>query len=303
MYYNIRRGVIARGCDLCLVGAKAVVFITGLCRYRCFYCPVDRQRFGKDVMYVNDVPVEDIEGAVLEVARSGAAGAAITGGDPLEVPQRVFEVVSALKDAFGGGFHIHLYTRPTSLNNTSVNALINSGIDEVRLHFISLGEVSRRIGHIAALKYAGISVGVEVPAVPGLERSISHAINALAELGLVDFVNINELDVSESNIEALKSLGLKIGDGYVPNSIEAARRMMDMIDGEVPVHICRSKAKDLFQIGARVFREAMFSAYFNEYVRDDGVIEYAEEGVHPRDVRAKNIKVKIRLGGKYLEVE
>ncbi|MEL9991036.1 MAG: radical SAM protein [Thermoproteus sp.] len=303
MYYNIRRGAIARGCDLCLVGAKAVIFITGLCRYRCFYCPVDKQRFGRDVMYVNDVRVEDVEDVVVEVAKSGVAGAAITGGDPLEVPKRVFEVVSALKRAFGRDFHIHLYTRPASLNNASVNALINSGIDEVRLHFISYGEVSRRTSHIAALKYTGISVGVEVPAVPGLEKSISYAINALADLGLIDFVNINELDVSESNIESLKSLGFKIGDGYVPNSVEAARRIMDMIDERIPVHICRSKAKDLFQIGARVFREAMFSAYFNEHVRDDGAIEYTEEGVHPRDMRAGNIKVKIRLGGKYLEVE
>ncbi|MFP3348773.1 MAG: radical SAM protein, partial [Thermoproteus sp.] len=42
MYYNIHSGPLAKGCDMCLVGAKAVIFITGLCRYRCFYCPVDR---------------------------------------------------------------------------------------------------------------------------------------------------------------------------------------------------------------------------------------------------------------------
>ena len=301
MYYNIHRGPLARGCEMCLVGAKAVIFITGLCRYRCFYCPVDRERFGRDVIYVNDVKVSSVEDIVREVARSGAAGAAITGGDPLEVPERVRQVSAALKDAFGRGFHIHLYTRPTSLNKISVNALINSGVDEVRLHLISYGEVEKKLPYIAALKYAGISVGVEVPAVPGLEAKMAEAINALA--GLIDFVNINELDVSESNIEALKALGYKIGDGFVPSSLEAAKRLMGMITEGIPVHICRSKSKDLFQIGARVFREALATASPSEYVEDDGSIAYTEEGVHPRSRSARNIKIKIHLGGRYLEVE
>jgi Uncharacterized conserved protein related to pyruvate formate-lyase activating enzyme len=111
VYYNIHSGPLAKGCDMCLVGAKAVIFITGLCRYRCFYCPVDRERFGRDVIYVNDVRADTVGDVVREVAASGAAGVAITGGDPLEVPERVVEVSSALKREFGRGFHIHLYTR------------------------------------------------------------------------------------------------------------------------------------------------------------------------------------------------
>ncbi|MFP3167604.1 radical SAM protein [Thermoproteus sp. CP80] len=301
MYYNIHSGPLAKGCDMCLVGAKAVIFITGLCRYRCFYCPVDRERFGRDVIYVNDVRADTVGDVVREVAASGAAGAAITGGDPLEVPERVVEVSSALKREFGRGFHIHLYTRPTSLNNTTTNALINSGVDEVRLHFLSYGEVSGRLHHIAALKYAGLSVGVEIPAIPGLEASMSGAINALAERGLVDFVNINELDVSDSNIEALRSLGYRVSNGSAYGSVEAAKRLMGLLEG-VPVNICRSRTKDLYQIGARIFREAMFSAAPPERVQDDGTIEYTEHGVHPGHRLAGRIKVKMRLGGKYLEI-
>ncbi|MGC8582874.1 MAG: radical SAM protein [Thermoproteus sp.] len=301
MYYNIYSGPLAKGCDMCLVGAKAVIFITGLCRYRCFYCPVDRERFGKDVVYVNDVRVDTTDDVVREVAASGAAGAAITGGDPLEVPDRVVEIASALKRAFGKEFHIHLYTRPTSLDNKATNALINSGVDEVRLHFLSYGEVAGRLHYIAALKYAGLSVGVEVPAIPGLEASMSAAINALAARGLVDFVNINELDVSDSNIDMLRRLGYRVGDGSAYGSFEAAKRLMGLVRG-VPVNLCRSKTKDLYQIGARVFREAMFSAASSERVQDDGTIEYTEDGVHPGYRLARSVKVKIKLGGKYLEI-
>jgi pyruvate formate-lyase activating enzyme-like uncharacterized protein len=52
------RGGVVRGCELCLLGAKSVIFITGLCPLSCPYCPVSAERFGKDVMYVNDVPVQ-----------------------------------------------------------------------------------------------------------------------------------------------------------------------------------------------------------------------------------------------------
>jgi len=41
-------------CELCYVGLKAVIFITGVCDENCYYCPVDRDRFGRSVIYVND---------------------------------------------------------------------------------------------------------------------------------------------------------------------------------------------------------------------------------------------------------
>lgn len=301
MYYNIKRGEIARGCQYCLLGAKAVIFITGLCRYRCFYCPVNREKFGRDAIYVNDVPVKSVDEIVEIVAESGASGAAITGGDPLAVPDRVFLTVRALKRELGEDFHIHLYTKPSSLNRETVDVLISSGIDEVRLHLLGWSEVSVKRPAIFALKQAGISLGVEVPAVPGLEKTIAEAVNRLAAEKLIDFVNINELDVSDSNFQSLERLGFKIRENSVVGSFESAKRLMELISS-VPVHICRSKSKDLFQIGARVFREAMINAGENEYVVDDGSILYTEEGVHPNSPTSRSIRVKIKLGGRYLEV-
>ncbi|MCC6019997.1 MAG: hypothetical protein LM577_01310 [Thermoproteaceae archaeon] len=42
-----------RGCELCLLGAKSFVFITGPCLLGCFYCPMGADRLGRDVIYVN----------------------------------------------------------------------------------------------------------------------------------------------------------------------------------------------------------------------------------------------------------
>jgi len=44
--------------------------------------PVSAERFGRDVIYVNDVPVQRIEDIPRVVAEYASDGAAITGGDP-----------------------------------------------------------------------------------------------------------------------------------------------------------------------------------------------------------------------------
>ena len=99
-----------RGCELCYPGLKAVIFVTGLCDDWCYYCPVSRERLGKDVFRVNERNVSSIREAVNEIERSGARGASITGGDPLLRPSRTLEIIRVLKEVFGRRFHIHLYT-------------------------------------------------------------------------------------------------------------------------------------------------------------------------------------------------
>ena len=44
-------GAIPEGCRLCEEGAKMVLFVTGLCSYHCFYCPVSDEKMYKDVVY------------------------------------------------------------------------------------------------------------------------------------------------------------------------------------------------------------------------------------------------------------
>ncbi len=269
----IRGGKVARGCDLCLRGAKSVIFITGLCPLKCFYCPVNRERFGRDVMYVNDVPVRGVADVVREVHAAGSVGAAITGGDPSVVPGRVAEVAAALKDAFGRDFHIHMYTHVLNLSQKSALTLAGAPIDEVRVHAVAPAQVKGRERHIETLRASGKSVGLEAPAVPGLERHIADVIVHLHGMGLIDFVNLNELDASESNLDQLRRLGYTIDGTYVRESAAAAERIMRLAwdaGARVPIHFCRSKVKDWAQIGARLFRQAMLNAAPHEEVLADG---------------------------------
>jgi pyruvate formate-lyase activating enzyme-like uncharacterized protein len=292
------RGGVSKGCELCLLGAKSVIFVTGLCPLNCPYCPVSAERFGKDVMYVNDVAVQRIEDIPRIVAEYASDGAAITGGDPSVVAERVKAVADLLKREFGDGFHIHMYTHILNLNSRRTGILASSKVDEVRIHVISKEQAVGREKYVKALAAASKTVGVEVPALPGFERQIAEAINHLAPY--ISFVNINELDVSETNIERLKALGYKTAGLNVAGSLEAARKIASLVT--VPVHICTGRTKDIVQIGTRLFRHAMTTAGPNEYVQDDGTVAYDEEGNHPRSPRARRLRIKLTTGQKTLEV-
>ncbi|WP_243665665.1 radical SAM protein [Vulcanisaeta sp. JCM 16159] len=209
---NIVFGEFARGCRQCQLGIKSVLFITGVCPLNCFYCPVSRDRFGRDVMFINDRPINKFPGDIIdELDRAGSNGLAITGGDPIMVVDRVVELVRLLKDIYGQGFHIHMYTHALNINEEAIKKMAGSGIDEVRIHAINPAQLNGKLSLLRVLKDAGIELGLEVPALPRFEGEIIKVAEVLITNGLISFVNLDELDVSPANINNLISMGYSRG--------------------------------------------------------------------------------------------
>ncbi|MBI1968880.1 4Fe-4S cluster-binding domain-containing protein, partial [Candidatus Woesearchaeota archaeon] len=99
-YYSYNISELPAGCQYCIRGEKLVLFVTGLCPRRCYFCPVSDQKFGKDVTFANERQVEQQEDVLKEAEAMSAKGTGITGGDPLVTVERTAKYIKKLKKKY-----------------------------------------------------------------------------------------------------------------------------------------------------------------------------------------------------------
>lgn len=254
-----------------------MVFATGICRMKCYYCSLSPRRKMRDPPFANERRIGKLSDLLLEAERMGARGAGVTGGDPLCRLGRTVRFVRALKKKFGKGFHVHLYTTGELGTLEKFKRLRAAGVDEIRFHF-------NRREILEALKLDW-TVGAEIPAIPGNWKRTTGYLKFLARGGAA-FCNLNELDWSEGNIEAFRKRGfkLKARDSYaVRGSEEFAKKVLSWARKNMPqlaVHYCSSRTKDAVQVRKRFIRTAARVRKPFERVDSDGLLVKAvAEGV------------------------
>lgn len=268
---SLRCGKVAEGCTRCIEGSKMVLFVTGRCGWKCDYCPVSLEKKGKDVIYANEKRVTSDEDIIAEAEAMDALGTGITGGDPLLDMDRTIHMIRMLKDRFGKGHHIHLYT--ATIDPERAKALEEAGLDEIRFHprDEDWGHMERtRLSD--AVSAVGITVGVEIPALPGRENDIVSLVSYSKSVG-VDFVNLNELEFSESNWGMMDIHGYSVKDisSAVAGSEETAIKVLKRAKG-MNVHFCSSSFKDGIQLRRRLIRRAVHTAEAYQQVTEDGTV-------------------------------
>ncbi len=279
---KILRGVYAYvgelpiGCELCMHGVKMVIFVTGLCGDRCFYCPVSSERLYHDVKYVDEEPLEEIGDAVDEAFRIGAEGASITGGDPLVVPRRTIALIRLLKEVFGDSFHVHLYTSGRYATREVLRELERAGLDEIRFHPTEPRLWSRIELAIKTLR--DVKIGAEVPVLPGASEYIKKLIKFLDKIG-ASFINLNELEASDSNLSSLMSRGYRVSRRrpVVEGSEEEALQIVKWAEEAgigITVHYCPASYKDSIQMRLRLVRKATRLRKPYEEVTPEGMLAY-----------------------------
>ena len=264
-------GPLAKGCEYCIKGSKMVLFVTGRCNTGCYYCPVSFEKKGKDVIYANELKVSKREEIIEEAESMDAEGTGITGGDPLIDIERTVRAVRLLKDRFGEGHHIHLYT--STVDPEKVKRLIEAGLDEIRFHPPLSQWKDMEGSGLEAIARMDIDVGFEVPALPDHEEELSALLAYASRIG-IGFVNLNELEFSESNWQMMDIHQYDMKDDIsaaVSGSEETAFRMMERFP-ELRIHYCSSCFKDGVQLRNRLIRKANHIAEEYDVVTEDGTL-------------------------------
>lgn len=246
-----------------------VLFITGICGKDCWYCPISYERKNRDKIFANDRPVEKPEDVLEEAGMMSALGTGITGGEAFLETDRVVFYSKLLKSEFGNEHHIHLYTgtAPSKQKLSKLKGLV----DEIRFHPPrELWEDILDTDYIRAIRDArelGFEVTVEVPSLPGLE----HLIQVLP---FVDYLNINELEWSETNATAMRERGFSLEDDY-HNAVPGAKEWAEeLLAADKKVHWCSSTFKDSVQLRQRLIRIAENTARTFEEITEDGTVIY-----------------------------
>ncbi len=265
-------GPLPEGCKLCERGSKMVLLVTGRCDTGCYYCPLSSAKRGRSTMYANELQIERMEQMLVEASLMDAEGTGITGGDPLMELERAATAIRLLKEAYGGGHHIHLYT--SAIDRAAFRRLEQAGLDEIRVHPpLARWERMEDTAASSILGETGMDMGLEVPSIPGEEGRLRSLIEWADEVG-IGFVNLNELEFSETNCDALLSRGFEVKDD-VSSAVRGSERMaMDILemDLDVPRHYCSASFKDSVQLRKRIGRRARNVALPSDVITEEGTL-------------------------------
>jgi len=254
-YYSWLIGKMPGGCKQCVKGQKEVIFLTGLCPRKCFYCPIAEGKSQKDNVYANEWKIKYLKDLITEAKLCSSKGAGITGGDPLTRLDRTIKVIKLLKKSFGKQFHIHLYTSLNLVNDKVISKLEKAGLNEIRFH----PDLDKPSEWKKLLVKTKMSKGVEIPVIPGKKKQTLELIKYID--GKVEFLNLNELEMSDSPVNKIYEHGLRTKNQYsyaIEGSEKLAKELLKFCakNTKLNVHYCSSALKNRIQLPERVKRRA-----------------------------------------------
>ncbi len=279
-FYVKKKGV-PKGCQQCLKGTKAVLFLNGICqnpKHCWWYCPISEKRKGKKDTYINEIQITSKEQILHELKAISAKGMSITGGDPLYEfnLKKTLESIKFIKENKGKKFHIHLYTNGLNFSEEIATKLARAGLDEIRFN------PSKDNWNV--MKYAlnkGMSVGAEVPVIPEVEyiENLKKFIFYLNKMG-ADFINLNEFEYSLPNSQNLLERNFKLEASTIASVKNSKEYGMKLIHDIVPkvtikIHFCTIIAKDYWQLKERYLRRAKTVKLKYEEITREGLLLYA----------------------------
>ena len=277
-------GPLAKGCQQCVLGRKTVIFVTGICHYNCFYCPISDDKRMKDIVKVNEHVVinpdsdEGVAQIIKEIKLCQSTGASLTGGDPLAKLDRTINYIRAIKDYFGDKFHIHLYSSLPFVTQEALIKLADAGLDEIRFH-PDIDDIASW-EKILFAEGLGMTVGIEIPSIPGKADKMKELVYFAKATGFVEFININELEYSDISESNFSKHGFVVKDNLSYGILGSEATAKDVVKYSesigFPAHYCSAGFKDNVQLANRMRLRSETVAKEYDVVDEEGMLTRGE---------------------------
>ncbi len=286
------------GCKYCVKGEKLVLFISGKCSRNCYYCSLSEKRKNKDIVWCNERICKNPKNAIKEAIDSRATSCGITGGDPFLFMKRTLKYAKALKNKFGKSFHIHIYL-PTKLLTKEKLKKLSKHIDEARFHPEFLFDKNSANEDISKIKLANLfwkkqNIGIELPMIPEKKQEILDFILKIKDY--IGFVNLNELEISETNFDYMTKKYRFNKTGYViKNSKQAGLWLLNKLKEKkikLNIHFCAAELKNNHQFKNRLKRHKIMP--FGKRTKE-GLVKYL--AVYYKNYKQLN-KIKKKMNNK-----
>ena len=232
---------LCNGCKRCIEGKKGIVYITGICKANCFYCPIpldwrnEVTRYGGKITDIQEIP---------SLINNKIKGVSITGGDPIFTIEKSIKLIKLLKDKFGKEFHIHLYTHNLHKNLVVFKQLEEAGLDELRIHI-----VNDNFALLQELINYNFDLVVEIPSVPRKFEYYIELLNELEQIG-IKYLNLNQFEFSyKTNEKELLKREFERGEKkhIVMGSESTAKKIIEYVEKnnyKINVNYCSAKRKE-----------------------------------------------------------
>jgi hypothetical protein len=158
------------------------------------------------------------------------------------------------------------------ITEEKLKRLYDSGLDEIRIHPCITDK--KDWDKIELVRKFDWNVGVEIPVIPNLEKETKELIDYFNDK--IDFLNMNELEISDTNANEIVKLGFTPKDEMsygVKGSEELALKLLGYcLAKNINVHYCTTKLKDKVQLANRIIRRAKNVANDFDKVDEEGII-------------------------------
>ena len=257
-----------QGCRSCLLGTGlSAVRKTNRCNIECRFCynygeldcipPI-----GDGLWEIGGTKFREEDIDLLLSVYPKPTGISYVYLEPFMEIEKYYGIARKFREA---GVHQHLYTNGLLATETSLRALGEAGLDELRFNLGASGCADKVIENIRIAKKYIPQVGIETPMTPEFRAAFLRKREAILATGL-DFINCAELHLNPNNIANYAGENMYMyRHGYVSPiwSREITLELMKLAMDEswpIAVHDCSNRTKFARDLNLRAKEGGWFGA-------------------------------------------